>query len=52
MFLKLAEAGHEVSQMNAAYLFDSGHANLFSPEEATGEPRGKADDFFWEDRMS
>ncbi|CAK9015123.1 unnamed protein product [Durusdinium trenchii] len=37
MFLKLAEAGHEVSQMNVAYLFDSGHANLFSPEEGWGK---------------
>lgn len=48
MFLKLAEAGHEVSQMNVAYLFDSGHANLFSPEEGE-KPPAKADDYFWED---
>lgn len=47
MFLKLAEAGHEVSQMNVAHLFDSGQANLFSPDEG-GEP-AKADDYFWEE---
>lgn len=47
MFLKLAEAGHEVSQMNVAHLFDSGHANLFSPDE--GDSPGKADDYFWEE---
>jgi len=28
LFLKLAEAGHEVSQMNAAHLFDSGQSVL------------------------
>eukprot|EP00435_Cladocopium_sp_Y103_P041623 s365_g11.t1 len=48
MFLKLAEAGHEVSQMNVAHLFDSGQANLFSPDEGE-KPPAKADDYFWEE---
>lgn len=31
LFLKLAEAGHEVAQMNAAHLFDSGLSSLLYP---------------------
>lgn len=31
LFLKLAEAGHEVAQMNAAHLFDSGQSSLLYP---------------------
>lgn len=31
LFLKLAEAGHEVAQMNVAHLFDSGHSTLLYP---------------------
>lgn len=31
LFLKLAEAGHEVAQMNVAHLFDSGHSMLLYP---------------------
>ncbi|CAE7397615.1 SEL1L [Symbiodinium natans] len=47
MFLKLAEAGHEVSQMNAAHLFDHGHASLLAPEPAS-DPPARHDDFFWD----
>eukprot|EP00439_Symbiodinium_sp_Y106_P075125 s2152_g14.t2 len=47
MFLKLAEAGHEVSQMNAAHLFDHGHASLLTPDPPARTARH--DDFFWED---
>eukprot|EP00440_Ansanella_granifera_P015756 gb/GFBE01017113.1/.p1 GENE.gb/GFBE01017113.1/~~gb/GFBE01017113.1/.p1 ORF type:complete len:786 (+),score=154.08 gb/GFBE01017113.1/:1-2358(+) len=40
LFLKLAEAGHEVSQMNAAHLFDSGQSTLLSSNagSSTEEP--------------
>ncbi|CAK0842597.1 unnamed protein product [Prorocentrum cordatum] len=31
LFLKLAEAGHEVAQVNAAHMFDTGQALLFYP---------------------
>jgi len=36
LFLKLAEAGHEVSQMNAAHLFDSGQSVLLYPGSSAG----------------
>eukprot|EP00930_Biecheleria_cincta_P047170 TRINITY_DN32647_c0_g1_i1.p1 TRINITY_DN32647_c0_g1~~TRINITY_DN32647_c0_g1_i1.p1 ORF type:complete len:809 (-),score=166.18 TRINITY_DN32647_c0_g1_i1:113-2539(-) len=36
LFLKLAEAGHEVAQMNAAHLFDSGQSTLLLPDETEG----------------
>ncbi|CAJ1368288.1 unnamed protein product [Effrenium voratum] len=49
MFLKLAEAGHEVSQMNVAHLFDHGHANLLLPDEPGDKPRARADDYDAED---
>ncbi|CAE7157117.1 SEL1L [Symbiodinium pilosum] len=49
MFLKLAEAGHEVSQMNVAHLFDHGQASLLSPEAPSADhPPARHDDFFWE----
>ncbi|CAE7036183.1 SEL1L [Symbiodinium sp. KB8] len=48
MFLKLAEAGHEVSQMNAAHLFDHGHASLLTPDPPA-QRTARHDDFFWED---
>mmetsp|Transcript_96161 Transcript_96161/g.276251 ORF Transcript_96161/g.276251 Transcript_96161/m.276251 type:complete len:717 (-) Transcript_96161:43-2193(-) len=31
LFLKLAEAGHEVAQMNAAHIFDAGQSSLLFP---------------------
>mmetsp|Transcript_77753 Transcript_77753/g.172166 ORF Transcript_77753/g.172166 Transcript_77753/m.172166 type:complete len:720 (-) Transcript_77753:49-2208(-) len=38
LFLKLAEAGHEVAQMNAAHLFDSGQSSLLYPgNQAMGQ---------------
>lgn len=38
LFLKLAEAGHEVAQMNAAHLFDSGQSSLlFAGEIGTDQ---------------
>eukprot|EP00927_Polykrikos_kofoidii_P049989 TRINITY_DN43957_c0_g1_i1.p1 TRINITY_DN43957_c0_g1~~TRINITY_DN43957_c0_g1_i1.p1 ORF type:complete len:846 (+),score=143.41 TRINITY_DN43957_c0_g1_i1:101-2539(+) len=33
LFLKLAEAGHEVAQMNAAHLYDMGSASVLLPDE-------------------
>mmetsp|Transcript_88273 Transcript_88273/g.248548 ORF Transcript_88273/g.248548 Transcript_88273/m.248548 type:complete len:752 (-) Transcript_88273:241-2496(-) len=33
LFLKLAEAGHEVAQMNAAHLFDMGSTSILRNEE-------------------
>lgn len=35
LFLKLAEAGHEVAQMNAAHLFDGGQTSLLTPSMHT-----------------
>eukprot|EP00929_Paragymnodinium_shiwhaense_P077852 TRINITY_DN4018_c0_g2_i1.p1 TRINITY_DN4018_c0_g2~~TRINITY_DN4018_c0_g2_i1.p1 ORF type:complete len:758 (-),score=174.75 TRINITY_DN4018_c0_g2_i1:89-2362(-) len=32
-FTKLAEAGHEVAQMNAAYLYDTGSTSLLLPDD-------------------
>ncbi|CAE7234675.1 SECA1 [Symbiodinium sp. CCMP2592] len=44
-FLQLAEAGHEVAQMNAAHLFDSGAASfLLNTSEGVAEP---AEDRRW-----
>lgn len=37
LFLKLAEAGHEVSQMNAAHLFDSGQSSLLYSSEGSDD---------------
>ncbi|CAK0800201.1 unnamed protein product [Prorocentrum cordatum] len=37
LFLKLAEAGHEVAQMNAAHLFDAGRSSIFFPGNASAE---------------
>merc|ERR1740121_1488246 len=42
LFLKLAEAGHEVAQMNAAHLFDSGQSTLLYPRQDSQE--GISDD--------
>lgn len=36
LFLKLAEAGHEVAQMNVAHLFDMGQSSLLFPGSAEG----------------
>lgn len=36
LFLRLAEAGHEVAQMNFAYLLDSGGSSLLLPNDAVG----------------
>merc|ERR1719217_1649302 len=38
LFLKLAEAGHEVAQMNVAHLLDSGQSSLLYP----GPPRNSS----------
>jgi len=43
LFLKLAEAGHEVAQMNAAHLFDSGQSSLLFAGESA-DPGGEAHD--------
>merc|ERR1712190_617091 len=37
LFLKLAEAGHEVAQMNAAHLFDSGQSTLLYSGETDAD---------------
>jgi len=37
LFFKLAEAGHEVAQMNLAHLLDSGQSTLLSPYDASDE---------------
>jgi TPR repeat protein len=37
LFLKLAEAGHEVAQMNVAHLLDSGQSVLLYPGSLTAE---------------
>lgn len=36
LFLRLAEAGHEVAQMNFAYLLDSGSSSLLLPADSAG----------------
>lgn len=41
LFLKLAEAGHEVAQMNVAHLLDSGVAALLNPDELAGDGSGE-----------
>lgn len=38
LFLKLAEAGHEVAQMNAAHLLDSGQSWLLERDAVSEEP--------------
>eukprot|EP00747_Dinoflagellata_sp_TGD_P001835 gnl/TRDRNA2_/TRDRNA2_102512_c2_seq1.p1 gnl/TRDRNA2_/TRDRNA2_102512_c2~~gnl/TRDRNA2_/TRDRNA2_102512_c2_seq1.p1 ORF type:complete len:559 (-),score=120.24 gnl/TRDRNA2_/TRDRNA2_102512_c2_seq1:52-1545(-) len=38
LFLKLAEAGHEVSQMNIAHLLDSGSSHFFLPGSTASNP--------------
>jgi TPR repeat protein len=38
LFLKLAEAGHEVAQMNVAHLLDSGQAWLLQPGTVEEDP--------------
>lgn len=44
-FLKLAEAGHEVAQMNAAHLFDSGQSSLLYQGAAPeGEEGGDSEE--------
>lgn len=42
LFLRLAEAGHEVAQMNVAHLFDSGTSHLLSAEPSGREPTEEA----------
>jgi len=38
LFLRLAEAGHEVAQMNLAYLLDSGSSSFFLPRTPEDDP--------------
>lgn len=38
LFLRLAEAGHEVAQTNLAHLLDSGSSKLLLPEESAALP--------------
>jgi len=43
LFLKLAEAGHEVGQMNAAHLFDAGQSSLLT-RDVPGNNAGDIED--------
>lgn len=44
LYLKLAEAGHEVAQMNAAHMFDGGHTTLLREFEDTHGLESEASD--------
>lgn len=44
LFLKLAEAGHEVAQMNVAHLFDSGQSSILYPGDQVSDTAAPTED--------